>query len=39
MVEPNGRSYEGNWVKGKQSGEGTMIWPQGHKYTGEWLDN
>ena len=34
--EKNGK-YSGNWVKGKQTGQGTYEWISGSKYDGGWL--
>jgi hypothetical protein len=31
--------YEGNFVSGYITGRGTLTWPSGDKYVGEWKDN
>ena len=36
---PDGSSYNGEVNRsGKQHGKGTLIWPDGSKYTGDWVD-
>jgi len=35
----NGHKYIGEFISGKQNGEGTAIWDNGTRYEGEWLDN
>jgi len=32
----NGEIFTGTIKKGKRSGKGTMVWPNGDKYVGEW---
>lgn len=34
----NIKSYEGDWINGKEEGSGTMIWTTGAKYVGNWKD-
>lgn len=34
--EHNRKSYDGTWVNGIRTGQGTMIWKDGEKYVGGW---
>lgn len=31
--------YEGNYVNGKKSGVGRIVYPNGDSYEGEWLED
>lgn len=31
-----GRFYEGEFLNDMKHGLGTFLWPDGHKYTGQW---
>ena len=31
-----GSKYEGQWKGGMRHGKGTMVWPDGARYEGEW---
>ncbi len=33
------KTYVGQWVNGKRTGKGKMVWKNGEEYDGEWLDN
>ena len=35
---PDGRKYEGQYIKDKKAGHGDYKWPDGRKYTGAWLN-
>ncbi len=34
----SGNRYEGEWIDGKISGYGILMYPDGDKYEGEWKD-
>ena len=37
---PKGRVfYSGDWVNGRRTGRGRMVYTTGEEYTGEWRDN
>jgi len=36
--QPNGYSYEGEWVQGLKTGQGTERYPNGDTYVGNFLD-
>jgi hypothetical protein len=39
MIFPNGDKYEGEWMDGKQNGQGTKNYPDGRiMYVGYWKD-
>jgi hypothetical protein len=38
QVWARGEKYEGWWLKGKRSGQGTCTFPDGRKYSGAWAD-
>ena len=39
MIFPNGDKYEGEWIDGKQNGQGTKNYPDGRiMYVGYWKD-
>ena len=31
--------FEGEWVNGKRTGHGKMVWQNGEQYTGDWKEN
>ncbi len=31
--------YSGDWVNGRRTGRGRMVYTTGEEYTGEWRDN
>ena len=31
--------FEGEWVNGKRTGAGKMVWQNGEEFTGEWKEN
>lgn len=31
---PDGKQYDGMWVKGDRTGQGVMVWPDGSEYRG-----
>jgi hypothetical protein len=35
---PNGGTYEGGWLAGKQDGKGVQAMPDGSRYDGEWKE-
>ena len=35
---PDGRKFEGQFVKDKKQGPGVFTWSDGRKYDGEWKD-
>ena len=37
-LKVNGRKYVGNWIDGKQNGQGTLTYPDGENYVGSWKD-
>ena len=37
-ISPNRTIYEGEWVNGSLSGQGTCTWSDGAKYVGQWKD-
>lgn len=37
MTWKDGATYQGHWVKGRASGYGKFIYPNGDHYIGEWL--
>lgn len=32
------RTYEGDWLLGKMHGKGVFTWPNGKKYSGEYVE-
>ena len=36
---PLGEKYEGDWQWGKRHGFGRMLFPDGSRYTGDWVDD
>ena len=39
LMHPNGDIYEGQWLDGQASGEGTYITTDGSKYVGQWKND
>lgn len=39
MVYSPNSYYEGEWFKDNKQGKGTMVYENGDKYTGEWLND